>query len=76
MASKLMDKHIPTETSNMEIIENTAQAQWLSMCRFSNILDRCCEAASTNHQETISKDDMKIALCDDALRLSIKDELE
>ena len=30
----------------MEIIENTAQAQWLSMCRFSNILDRCCEAAS------------------------------
>ena len=30
----------------------------------------------TTHQETISKDDMKIALCDDALRLSIKDELE
>jgi hypothetical protein len=61
-------------------ISESEVVQFVSVSQIEGVRKYCVTSSvdiqPTNHEETIRKDDMEIALCDDALRLLIKEDLE
>ena len=61
-------------------ISESEVVQFVSVSQIEGVRKYCVTASvdiqPTTHEATISKDDMEIALCDDALRLLIKEGLE